>query len=111
MTREIDLKPEHLALVQAVLHAHLKDFPDARVWVFGSRANGRSHQRSDIDLAIDAGRGQPLPRPIFYALKQAFEDSDLPQMVDVVDTARITDDIFRKNLEKDALPLPLLSAA
>jgi len=117
MTRSIDLKPEHLAQVQEVLQMYLlRKFPEARVWVFGSRANGRSHPRSDIDLAIElggdkcasvAGDGERLPDAVLAALKRGFDASDLPQRVDVVDIARLKDDAFKRNLLRDRLPLPL----
>ncbi len=31
-------------------------FPDAKIYLFGSRAKGTHHERSDIDIAIDVGR-------------------------------------------------------
>jgi len=117
MTRSIDLKPEHLAQVQEVLQMYLlRKFPEARVWVFGSRANGRSHPRSDIDLAIEwggeqctsAGGPQRLPDAVLDALKRGFDASDLPQRVDVVDLARLKDDAFKRNILRDRLPLPLV---
>jgi len=115
-TRSIELKPEHLVQVQEVLKRHLLgELPEARVWVFGSRANGRSHPRSDIDLAIERGGDQcgstdgveRLPDSVIDALKRGFHDSDLPQRVDVVDIARLKDDAFKLNLLRDRLPLPL----
>jgi len=109
-TRSIDLKPEHLVQVQEVLQMYLlRKFSEARVWVFGSRANGRSHPRSDIDLAIEVGDGGKLPEPVLDALKRGFDASDLPQRVDVVDIARLKDDAFKRNLLRDRLPLPLES--
>ena len=33
-------------------------FPDAKVYLFGSRATGRYSDSSDIDIAIDAGSEQ-----------------------------------------------------
>jgi len=99
-TASIDLKPEHLAIVQSILRGHLP--PHARVWVFGSRATGKAHRGSDLDLAIDVG--QSLPSATESALQFAFEDSDLPWEVDVVDMQRING-IFRQNVERDRLLL------
>jgi len=124
-TRSIDLKSEHLAQVQEVLRRDLLGkFPEACVWIYGSRANGRSHPRSDIDLAIELGgdkcgslgggecasadgSAERLPDAVLDALKEGFHDSDLPQRVDVVDIARLKDDAFKRNLLRDRLPLPL----
>jgi len=100
-TPRIDLKPEHLAIVQAILCEHLPE--NARVWVFGSRATGRARRGSDLDLAIDTG--QPLSAETELALRFAFEDSDLPWTVDVVDMQRLREGIFRQNVERDRLAL------
>jgi predicted nucleotidyltransferase len=81
MTVRIDLSPEHQRLVLALLAEQLP--PSAQVWVFGSRATGRARRYSDLDLAIDAGR--PLTVDETARLREAFEESDLPYTVDVVD--------------------------
>ena len=81
MTVRIDLSPEHQRLVLALLAEQLP--PSAQVWVFGSRATGRARRYSDLDLAIDAGR--PLTVDETAYLREAFEESDLPYTVDVVD--------------------------
>lgn len=79
--KHIDLQPVHLALVSAILDAHLP--AAARVFVFGSRAAGRARPLSDLDLLIDAGR--PLTLDETAALAEAFSESDLPYKVDLAD--------------------------
>jgi len=101
MNPQIDLKPEHLAIVQAILREHLPD--NATVWVFGSRATGRARRGSDLDLAIDIG--QPLPSNTESSLQFAFEDSDLPWTVDLVDMHSLQAGIFRQNVERDRVVL------
>jgi len=101
MNKMIDLKPEHHAIVQTVLRAHLPQ--QARVWVFGSRATGRARQGSDLDLAIDTG--QQLPADLQSTLRFAFEDSDLPWTVDMVDMQGLQDGVFRQNVERDKVAL------
>jgi len=101
MKELIDLEPEHLVEVQSILRAHLP--VHTQVWVFGSRATGKAHRGSDLDLAIDLG--QPLPRETESALQFAFEDSNLPWKVNLVDMQRIQG-IFRRNVERDRLRLP-----
>jgi len=103
MSAQIDLKPEHRAIVLAILREHLPQ--DAKVWVFGSRATGRAHRGSDLDLAIDLGH--KLPPETETALHFAFEDSDLPWMVDMVDMQCI-DGIFLQNVERDRVQLEWL---
>jgi len=97
----IHIEPEDLAIVQAILRQHLPE--DATVWVFGSRATGRARRGSDLDLAIDIG--QALPANTETDLRFAFEDSDLPWTVDIVDMFALDDDIFRQNVEQDRVVL------
>ncbi|HEY4173078.1 MAG TPA: nucleotidyltransferase domain-containing protein [Rhodopila sp.] len=54
MTRAIDLSQDGLAIVQAVLRAHLP--PATLAWVFGSRATGTARRYSDLDLAVEADK-------------------------------------------------------
>lgn len=54
-----------------------------KVFVFGSRATGRSVTRSDIDLGIDLGH--PIAPEVLAALREAFDELPILQRVDVVD--------------------------
>jgi len=96
MKPSIMLKSEHRAIVLTILRQHLPD--NAQIWVFGSRATGKAHPHSDLDLAIDCG--QKLSAKIESALHFAFEDSDLPMTVDIVDMQQISG-IFRQDVERD----------
>lgn len=87
MMPRIDLSAEHRQLVLQLLAELLP--ASARVWVCGSRATGRARRYSDLDLLIDAGR--PLSPDETGLLREAFEESDLPYQVDVVDWHAIGD--------------------
>jgi type I restriction enzyme S subunit len=100
MTVRIDLSPEHRKIVLDLL---AKDLPrGAKVWVFGSRATGRARRYSDLDLAIDAGRRLTLDETAI--LREAFEESDLPYRVDIVDWHAIEAG-FRKIIAAERVPL------
>jgi len=101
MRAQIALEPRHHSIVQAILREHLPT--DAKVWVFGSRATGKVWRGSDLDLAIDLG--QQLPSSLESTLRFAFEDSDLPWTVDIVDMFTLEDGIFRQNVERDRVVL------
>ena len=77
----LDLSEEQQRLVIEILRANMPE--QTKVWVFGSRATGRARRYSDLDLAIDAGRRLTLDEAA--VLHEAFEDSDLPYRVDLVD--------------------------
>ena len=76
----IDLSPVHLATVRAIL---LRDAPGVPVYAFGSHATGRARKFSDLDLALLPN--QALDWRILARLREAFEESDLPITVDVID--------------------------
>jgi predicted nucleotidyltransferase len=83
LNASLHLAPAHLSLVKAILSDHV---PHARVLAFGSRAAGTPRKYSDLDLAII--QPEPLTLRTISRLKIAFEDSDLPICVDVVDWNR-----------------------
>ena len=101
MTPSIDIRADHLRIVQDVLHRHLP--AGVKVWVFGSRASWATKDSSDLDLALDGET--EIPRQSLSALEAAFEDSDLPYVVDVVDVKRINER-FRRIVQQQRVPLP-----
>ncbi|MBY0462491.1 MAG: nucleotidyltransferase domain-containing protein [Alphaproteobacteria bacterium] len=100
MTAPIDIRARDLTIVQEILRNILA--PEAKVWVFGSRAKWTAKTSSDLDLAIDAGR--PLTLAESSNLADAFEESDLPYKVDVVDMYTMSD-TFRPYVEKERVAL------
>ena len=95
----LDVTPEQLAMIRAILCAHI---PGLRVWAFGSRAGGRGKPHSDLDLAIITQT--PLPLAKLGMLEEAFAESDLPFRVDVIDWAR-TREAFRAIIRQSYVPL------
>ena len=95
----IDLKPIDLATVNAILAEHV---PDCEVRTFGSRATWNAKDYSDLDLAV-VGDG-PLDWRALGRLKEAFEESNLPMRVDVLDWQAISES-FRKVIERDYVVL------
>ena len=91
----IDLGPPYRTIVERILAAHV---PVCEVRAFGSRATWTAKDYSDLDLAI-VGEG-PLPWRTLRRLKEAFEESDLPMRVDVLDWHAISDR-FRAVIERD----------
>jgi uncharacterized protein len=86
----IDLTPEQLQRVRGILRANLCSVDAAELpagsfqaWVFGSRATGRARPYSDLDILIV--RAKPLDWRERADLCVAFEASDLPFRVDIVE--------------------------
>ena len=96
MSHVLDIEPEHEAIVRAILAQHLP--PGVSIAVFGSRATGKSRRYSDLDLAVQ-GEG-PLPPSLLADLAEAFDESDLPWKVDLIDWAAATEG-FRQMVDQD----------
>ena len=78
-----------------VLHGH-----DVAVYLFGSWAKGEQRQSSDIDLAVDSH--QPLPQGTLAILRERFEESRIPYIVDVVDLSE-ADEAFRAKVRGEGI--------
>jgi len=99
-SRRIDLTPEHRSQVLGIIRHRL---PNARIWVYGSRAKGRARCYSDLDLMLD-DRGQPIAVGVMGDLDGDFDESNLPIIVELHDMA-LTDARFLKRVRRDFLPL------
>ncbi|VVA43740.1 conserved hypothetical protein [Candidatus Roizmanbacteria bacterium] len=60
-----------------------------RVFIFGSRAIGGARKFSDIDIGVKSTR--ELTGEILVNIKDAFEESNIPYTVDVVDFSQVSD--------------------
>jgi len=76
----LNLKPKYLKIVMNIITKYI---PEKEVWAFGSRINGKAKKFSDLDLVIVSNI--PLNREVLINLKQAFEESDLPIKVDIIE--------------------------
>lgn len=88
------MSAEQRQTVLALLERHL---PGAAAWVHGSRAKWTARPQSDLDLVVFP---TPQQRDGVGALREAFEESDLPFRVDLLvwDEMPVT---FRERIERD----------
>lgn len=78
----LQLEEPHLKALKAIVSKQV----DTTAWqpvIFGSRASGRAHKFSDIDLGFIGST--PLPSGVKMRLWEALDDSDIPYVVDIVD--------------------------
>ncbi len=101
-TSPVDIRDDHLAMVQDILYKHLPR--DVKVWVFGSRANWTTKDSSDLDLALEGTAN--LDHKVMVGLEAAFEESELPYTVDVVDLNAVSH-TFKQIVKEQRVPLPL----
>ncbi|OHB32438.1 MAG: hypothetical protein A2X84_07915 [Desulfuromonadaceae bacterium GWC2_58_13] len=97
----LDLRPEWLVTVRRLLAEHV---PDAEVLAFGSRVNGTSHDGSDLDLVIRDPETPDRANAHLPRLREAFADSRLPILVDLLDWAQIPE-AFREEIRKGRVEL------
>ena len=97
----VALSDTELGIVTDILREHLP--AGISVDVFGSRATGRIKRRSDLDLVLEAAT--PLPRELMAKLAEAFEESDLPFKVDLVDRKAVSE-AFGRLIDETRRTLP-----
>ncbi len=83
----IKVSREHLETIERILAEFASG---CEVRAFGSRINDTAKDHSDLDLAVVAS--DKMKRRTKMLLKEAFEESDLPFRVDVVDYNAISDE-------------------
>lgn len=92
MSRSIDIKPEHRAMLVALFEQHL---PNVTAWAYGSRVNGNARPSSDLDLVVFSNPGQQRQ---VSELREALEESSLPMRVDLFVWNEIPES-FRSNIQ------------
>jgi hypothetical protein len=99
----IDLEPQHLATVRAILQTTV---PSVHAFAFGSRVHSaeilaKVKKHSDVDIALEPAH--PLGWRVLADVREAFEESDLPMRVDVIDWSVCTDDFKHHVVNKYSL--------
>lgn len=92
-----NIMPEDQAKITGLISALV---PDAKIYLFGSRARGTHSPFSDIDIAVDAG--QPLPRVVVDEAKSIMQASNIMYHIDVVDMNRVPEEM-RKSILKEGI--------
>jgi predicted nucleotidyltransferase len=97
---KIDISAEQYSVVKSILAQYVS--ANMRVWVFGSRVKLMSKPYSDLDIALEMLDKSSVPQEIVNQLEYAFEESDLPWKVDIVDLNSISA-VFRDIINKDKI--------
>ena len=97
----LDLPSRYRGQIVALLRKHV---PDAEVWAYGSRVNGKSHEGSDLDLVVRTPDLKPLPTGQLADLIEAIEQSTVPILVQTHDWARLPES-FHREIEREHVVL------
>ena len=95
----LDLAENQLKLVRDILQELV---PEREVRAFGSRVKGTVKPYSDLDLVV-MGEAE-LPVRTLYRLEEAFQESELPIRVDVLDWNAISP-TFRQVIDREFVVL------
>jgi uncharacterized protein len=88
-----------LQVVRQIVLGGLRYHP-AKVYLFGSQAKGVARKTSDIDIAV--WPEQPLPDGLLSDIRQALENSNILENVDLVDLSN-ADQEFRLRVLKEGI--------
>ena len=94
------LPEKYLKMVQDILQTHL---PNADVWAYGSRVNGDYYDASDLDLVVRQPDDLMRRQSNLDDVKEAFVESNIPIIVQLVDWARIPESFHEEILAKYAV--------
>lgn len=89
----IQMDEKHLKIVQDILSKYPYTF-----YAFGSRVKGKPRRLSDLDLCFM----EDIPWSHRAQIDEAFEESDLPYKVDVVDW-NLCDEDFKREIKRDMI--------
>jgi uncharacterized protein len=81
-----------------VIHALI---PEARIYLFGSRARGTYTDRSDIDIALEADK--PLKRVDIGEVRDMLNASNISYKIDVVDLNSLPEEMRSAILKERVL--------
>lgn len=96
MDDSLDLPDRYRRMLEALLAEHV---PDAEVWAYGSRVNGRSHAASDLDLVLRGPGLEQIPIGQLADLEEALEQSNIPILIQAHDWARLPKN-FHEEIER-----------
>jgi predicted nucleotidyltransferase len=102
-TSKLHLPERYLQMVLAILQTHL---PNAEVWAYGSRVNGDYYEASDLDLVVRQPEDLSRQQINLDEVIDAFSESDLPIIVQLVDWARIPESFHDEIMAKYAVIQP-----
>jgi len=107
-TSKLHLPERYLQMVQAILQTHL---PNAEVWAYGSRVNGDYYEASDLDLVVRQPEDLSRQQINLDEVIDAFSESNLPIIVQLVDWARIPESFHDEIMAKYAVIKPEVGRA
>jgi|SRR3989339_3027 len=86
-----------IEMIKKILFKYL-DFKKDKAFIFGSRATGNTRKFSDIDIGVRSER--EIDTLLLSDIEEAFEESNIPYTVDVVDFSNISNNFKEVSMKK-----------
>ncbi len=86
--KQVDLQKKIAQIVRDRLNV-----PHYRIFVFGSRAQGRADERSDIDIGIQSQ--SPIPAGVLGDIRAELDELPVLQKIDLVDFSGVSEEFKR----------------
>ena len=83
--------------IKKIVFRHISS-KEYKVFLYGSRVNGKARKWSDYDVGILGGK--PVPTMVKFEMEDELENSDLPVVVEVVDFYNIDDKFKQLAMQK-----------
>lgn len=80
---KINLSVNELEILKEIILSPLRDF-SVEIYFFGSRATGKNHEFSDVDILIKTNDDLTKMRKKISEIKESLEESNFPYKVDLV---------------------------
>ena len=93
---KLDLDPSYFEEIKLILQ---RIAPTAEIWAYGSRLSDKHHEGSDLDLVLRHPNQLNQVSPEVFLLREAFQDSNIPILIDIMDWATLPTR-FRQEIEK-----------
>ncbi|MCL0032901.1 nucleotidyltransferase domain-containing protein [Peptococcaceae bacterium] len=90
----------------AVAKIIIEYLPDAKVFLFGSRAKGCAKERSDFDIAIY--NKKKIPLDVMAKIKEEVEELPTLKSIDIVDLNRVNEK-FKDSVMRDGVLIDVRS--
>lgn len=94
------MNQDHFDFIKTIINQRL-DPNKHKAFIFGSRANNTHSQFSDYDIGIE---GEKLSSEVYFDLIDAFENSDFPFMIDLVEFNQVSHN-FKNIAQKNIIPI------
>lgn len=99
MTQKESINPAYKKMILDAMNYH---FPNAKVYLFGSRARKTHEEGADVDIAID-DQGKKISYHEIIRARSTLDNLLIPLEVDLVDLHAIPEELKKTILEEGEL--------